>query len=37
MNPKAIETFSTVGVGVLCVALGIIALAIFFTESCAKK
>lgn len=31
MSPKAIETFSTFGVGVLCAVLGIIALAIFFT------
>ncbi|MCE9568219.1 MAG: hypothetical protein K8U57_39970 [Planctomycetes bacterium] len=31
MTPKAIETFSTFGVGVLCAVLGIIALAIFFT------
>lgn len=31
MSPKAIETFSTFGVGVLCIALGIIALAIFFS------
>jgi hypothetical protein len=31
MSPKAIETFSTVGVGVLCFALGIMALAIFFS------
>lgn len=30
MNPKAIETFSTVGVGVLCIALGIIVLSVFF-------
>ncbi len=30
MNPKAIETLSTVGVGVLCVALGIMALVTFF-------
>jgi hypothetical protein len=31
MTPKAIETFSTFGVGVLCAVLGIIALAVFFT------
>ena len=31
MNQSAIEMFSTLGVGVLCVVLGIIALAIFFT------
>jgi hypothetical protein len=31
MDPKAIETFSTIGVGVLCAVLGIIALAVFFT------
>jgi hypothetical protein len=31
MSPKAIETFSTFGVGVLCFALGIMALAIFFS------
>jgi hypothetical protein len=31
MSPKAIETFSTIGVGVLCIALGIMALALFFT------
>jgi hypothetical protein len=31
MTPKAIETFSTFGVGVLCAVLGIIALAAFFT------
>ena len=31
MTPKAIETFSTFGVGVLCVVLGIVALALFFT------
>jgi hypothetical protein len=31
MTPKAIETFSTFGVGVLCTVLGIIALAVFFT------
>jgi hypothetical protein len=31
MSPKAVETFSTFGVGILCVVLGIIALAIFFT------
>jgi hypothetical protein len=30
MNPRAIETFSTFGVGILCIALGIMALAIFF-------
>ncbi len=31
MTPKAIETFSTFGVGILCVVLAIIALTIFFT------
>ena len=31
MNRTAIEMFSTLGVGVLCIVLGIIALAIFFT------
>jgi hypothetical protein len=31
MSAKAIETFSTFGVGILCAVLGIIALAIFFT------
>ncbi|MDB5312632.1 MAG: hypothetical protein JWO38_6834 [Gemmataceae bacterium] len=31
MSPKAIETFSTFGVAVLCLALGIMALAVFFT------
>lgn len=31
MNRTAIEVFSTLGVGVLCIVLGIIALAIFFT------
>ena len=31
MNQSAIEMFSTLGVGVLCIVLGIIALAIFFT------
>lgn len=31
MSPKAIETFSTFGVGIVCVVLGIIALAMFFT------
>lgn len=31
MSQKAIETFSTFGVGVLCLALAIMALAIFFT------
>lgn len=30
MNQAAIETFSTIGVAVLCIALGIIALTIFF-------
>jgi len=30
MNEAAIEMFSTVGVAVLCIALGIMALAIFF-------
>src|SRR4051812_11855946 len=30
MSPQAIETFSTFGVGVLCLALGIMALAVFF-------
>ena len=30
MNQSAIEMFSTLGVGVLCVVLGIMALAIFF-------
>ena|SRR6056297_840806 len=31
MNRTAIEMFSTLGVGVLCVVLGVMALAIFFT------
>lgn len=31
MNRTAIEVFSTLGVGVLCIVLGIVALAIFFT------
>ena len=31
MTDSAIETFSTVGVGVLCIAIGIIVLAIFFS------
>jgi hypothetical protein len=31
MSPKAVETFSTFGVGILCAVLGIIALAVFFT------
>lgn len=31
MPSAAVETFSTFGVGVLCVALGIMALSIFFT------
>jgi len=31
MSPKAIETFSTFGVGVLCAVLGVIALGVFFT------
>ena len=31
MSAQAIETFSTFGVGILCVVLGIIVLAIFFT------
>lgn len=31
MNPTAVEMFSTLGVGVLCVVLGVMALAIFFT------
>ena len=31
MSQKAIETFSSFGVGVLCLALGIMALAVFFT------
>jgi len=31
MSRTAIEMFSTLGVGVLCVVLGIMALAIFFT------
>lgn len=31
MSPKAIETFSSFGIGVLCLALGIMALAVFFT------
>ena len=31
MSPTAIETFSTFGVGILCVVLGIIALAAFFS------
>jgi hypothetical protein len=30
MGPKAIETLSTFGVGILCLVLGIIALALFF-------
>lgn len=30
MSPTAIETFSTFGVGILCVVLGIMSLAIFF-------
>lgn len=30
MNPLVVETLSTVGVGVLCVVLGIMALAVFF-------
>ncbi|HEV7998374.1 MAG TPA: hypothetical protein VGP63_00755 [Planctomycetaceae bacterium] len=30
MSPHAIETFSTFGVGILCVVLGVIALAVFF-------
>ncbi|ELP34619.1 hypothetical protein [Rhodopirellula baltica] len=31
MNRTAIEMFSTLGVGVLCIVLGVMALAIFFT------
>jgi len=31
MSKMAIETLSTFGVGILCVVLGIIALAVFFT------
>lgn len=31
MNSTAVEMFSTLGVGVLCVVLGVMALAIFFT------
>ena len=31
MTGKAIETFSTFGVSVLCVVLGIVALAVFFS------
>jgi hypothetical protein len=31
MNQTAIEMFSTVGVAILCIALGVMALAIFFT------
>jgi hypothetical protein len=31
MSRTAIEVFSTFGVGILCVVLGIIALAVFFT------
>jgi len=31
MNRTAIEMFSTLGVGVLCVVLGVMVLAIFFT------
>lgn len=31
MSRSAIETLSTLGVGVLCVVLGIMALAVFFT------
>lgn len=31
MSRTAIETFSTFGVGILCIALGIMALALFFT------
>ncbi|OWK45717.1 hypothetical protein [Fimbriiglobus ruber] len=31
MSHTAIETFSTFGVGILCAALGIMALALFFT------
>jgi len=31
MNQTAIEMFSTLGVGVLCIVLGIMMLAIFFT------
>jgi hypothetical protein len=30
MSPQAIETFSTFGVGILCVVLGVVALAAFF-------
>ena len=31
MNPKVIETLSSFGVGVLCIALGVMLLAVFFT------
>ena len=31
MTPTAIETFSTFGVGIFCVAAGIMALALFFS------
>ena len=31
MTPKAIDTISTFGVGILCAVLGIIVLAVFFT------
>lgn len=31
MNPSAIETLSTLGVGILCFVVGIMVLAIFFT------
>ena len=31
MNPTAIEMFSSVGVVVLCIVLGVMALAVFFT------
>ncbi len=31
MNQTAIEMFSTVGVAVLCIALGIMALGVFFS------
>jgi hypothetical protein len=31
MSPEAIETFSTFGVGTLCIVLGVMVLSIFFT------
>jgi len=31
MSPTAIETFSTFGVAILCIALGIMALSLFFS------